>query len=150
MEAHLNRHFVEMLRELSAAGAELLIVGAHALAAHGYVRGTVDFDIWIRPTQANAERVMRALVNFGAPLLDLTVDDCARPDTIYQIGVEPLRIDIITSITAVEFDDAWASRLMTRIDGEEYPVIGKADLIRNKRATGRLKDLADVEELERM
>jgi hypothetical protein len=90
----LNRDFVEILSALCAAGAEFLIIGAHALAAHGVPRATGDLDIWVRPTAANAERVLTALRNFGAPLFDLTAADLARADTVFQIGIVPCRIDI--------------------------------------------------------
>ena len=91
----MNRDFAEMLSALSEAGAEFLIVGAHALAAHGVVRATGDIDIWVRPTHENAERVMRALVTFGAPLMDLTTADLTKADTAFQIGVEPSRVAIL-------------------------------------------------------
>ncbi|HYO77682.1 MAG TPA: hypothetical protein VE010_14575 [Thermoanaerobaculia bacterium] len=92
----MNRHFVEMLSELSAAGAEFLVIGAHAVAAHGFIRGTRDLAVWIRPTRENAERVWRALANFGAPLRGVTVEDLCTPELIYQLGVEPNRIDFLT------------------------------------------------------
>lgn len=146
-EATLNRDFVEMLAALSAAGAEYLVVGAHALSAHGVPRATGDLDIWIRPTPGNAERVWRALETFGAPLLDLTLDDLTRPETVYQIGIVPRRIDLLTSITGVEFEEAWDHRIQVDIEGATIPVLGRTELIRNKRAVGRTRDLADLEEL---
>ena len=136
-----------MLAALSAAGAEYLVVGAHALAAHGVPRATGDLDIWVRATTDNAERVWRALERFGAPLHDLTVDDLARPGIVFQIGVVPQRIDLLTSITGVTFDDAWANRVHVEIGELEVPVLGRSELVRNKRAVGRTRDLADIEEL---
>jgi hypothetical protein len=103
----MNRDFVEMLSALCAAGAEFLVVGAHALAAHGAPRATGDLDIWIRATPENADRVLAALRQFGAPLVDLTKADLLAPDVVFQIGLVPSRIDLLTSITGVEFDRAW-------------------------------------------
>lgn len=136
-----------MLAALSAAGAEYLVVGAHALAAHGVPRATGDLDIWVRPTADNAERVWRALERFGAPLHDLTVDDLARPGIVFQIGVVPQRIDLLTSITGVSFEDAWTNRIFVEIEELDVPVLGLPELVRNKRAVGRTRDLADLEEL---
>ena len=144
----MNRDFAEMLSALSEAGAEFLIVGAHALAAHGVPRATGDLDIWVRPTSTNARRVLRALASFGAPLHDLTLDDLTKSDTVFQIGVPPSRVDILTGITGVRFDDAWPRRVALDLEGAAVSVIGRADFIANKRATGRLKDLADVDGLD--
>jgi len=146
----VNRDFAEMLAALSAAGAEYLLVGAHALAAHGVVRATGDLGLWIRPTRENAAKVWKALVAFGAPLQELTERDLATPDLVFQIGVAPYRIDLLTSIDGVSFDEAWRDRASVRVEGQEIPLIGREDLLRNKRATGRLRDLADAEELEKL
>jgi hypothetical protein len=146
---HFAQDFAEMLGELSAAGAEFLVVGAHAVAAHGHSRATKDFDIWIRPTVENAQRVWRALLQFGAPLEVLVLEDLATPGTIFQMGRPPHRIDIITSISGVEFNEAWPNRMMAKMGGGMYPVIGKQDLIRNKRAVGRDYDIADANLLSR-
>jgi hypothetical protein len=141
----VNRDFAEMLSALSEAGAEFLIVGAHALAAHGIARATGDIDIWVKPTQENAERVMRALIVFGAPLKNLTVDDLTKTDTVFQIGVEPCRVDILSGISGVQFADAWSRRLVLDIEGMSVPVLSRADFVTNKRASGRPKDLLDLE-----
>lgn len=143
----MERDFVEMLSELNAAGAEYLVVGAHALAAHGVPRATGDLDIWVRATPENARRVLEALRNFGAPLFDLSVDDLSKPETVFQIGVVPVRIDLLTSITGIAFEEAWAARMPVRVEGVPFGVIGRADLLRNKRATGRPKDLLDADAL---
>jgi hypothetical protein len=145
----MNRDFVEMLDALSGANAEFLVVGAHALAVHGYPRATGDLDLWIRATPENAERVWKALVAFGAPLDDLRLDDLSTPEVVFQIGVAPNRIDLLTSISGVVFDEAWEARVSADVSGRTIPVLGRAQLLANKRATGRLRDLADVEELER-
>jgi hypothetical protein len=140
----VNRDFVEILSELSAAGADFLVVGAHALAAHGVPRATGALDIWVRPTPDNAVRVLEALRRFGAPLHDLERDDLTRPDTAFQIGLPPARVDILTGISGVVFDDAWKRRLIVSIDSVELPVISRADFVANKRAAGRPKDLLDL------
>jgi len=145
----MNRDFVEMLSALSTTEVEFLIVGAHALAAHGYVRSTGDLDIWIRASPENAVRVWSALTEFGAPLNDLTVKDLSSPGTVYQIGLPPTRIDLLTEISGITFEEAWPRRNTLHIASLEVPFIGREDLITNKRATGRLKDLADIEELDR-
>lgn len=145
----MNRDFVEMLDALSAAGAEFLVVGAHALAVHGHPRATGDLDLWVRPTPENAARVWNALVAFGAPLDELRVEDLAAPEVVFQIGVSPDRIDILTSITGVTFDEAWPARVSAEVCGRTIPILGREHLLANKRATARTRDLADVEELEK-
>lgn len=145
----LNPDFAEMLRALSAAGAEYLLVGAYAMAAHGVPRATGDIDLWVRPSRENARRVLLALQRFGAPLFDLTAADLARPGTVFQLGVPPRRIDILTSIDGVTFATAWPRRIAARLGDVEVPVIGREDLVRNKRSAKRPKDLLDVRLLER-
>ena len=144
----LNKNFNDMLSALSAAGAEFLIVGAHALSAHGYPRATGDLDIWVRPTKENADRVWLALEQFGAPRRHLTRDDLCTPDTVFQIGVPPQRIDILTSIDGVDFDEAWVTRKQSEIEGLTVGILGREQLLKNKRAVGQPQDLADVAWLE--
>jgi hypothetical protein len=141
----MNRDFAEMLAELSATAADYMIVGAHALAAHGHPRATGDLGVWVRPSAENAPRVWAALRRFGAPLADLTVDELARPGIVFQMGVVPCRIDILTAISGVEFEDAWARRIEIVVDALKVPCIGRADLVANKLAAGRPKDLRDAE-----
>lgn len=145
----LHPDFSDMLSALSDAGAEFLVVGAHALAAHGAPRATGDLDVWVRPTPENAERVLHALVAFGAPMQNLSAADFFRPDHVVQIGVEPVRVDLLTAIEAVAFDEAWAERETAEVGGLSLPVLSRRHLIQNKRATGRPQDRADVERLER-
>lgn len=144
----MNRDFVEMLAALSAADAEFLVVGAHAMAVHGRPRATGDLDLWVRASPGNADRVWTALESFGAPLDKLDPEDLTTEDLVFQIGVVPNRIDILTSITGVEFEEAWPDRVVVEVSGVDAPVIGKEHLIRNKRAVGRPRDLADLAELE--
>ena len=144
-----NIDFRDLFAALNAAGAEYLVVGAHALAAHGHVRATKDLDVWIRASPENASRVYRALGSFGAPPHGLSVEDLAGPDLIFQIGVPPVRIDIITSIDGVEFDSAWRERMPSEYADQRVHVLSRRHLIENKKASGRLQDLADVEFLEK-
>jgi len=144
----LNPDFRDMLSALSAEGAEFMLVGGYALAAHGLPRATGDMDIWIRRSDENAQRVWRALRQFKAPLSRLTIKDLETPEVVFQIGVAPRRIDILTSIDAVEFDEAWLQRKAVKLEGQEFAVIGREHLIRNKKALGRPQDVADVARLE--
>ena len=145
----LNPDFHDMLSALCAESVEFLLVGAYALAAHGLPRATGDMDIWIRRSDDNAQRLWRALQRFRAPLSDLTIDDLKTPNLVFQIGVAPRRIDILTSIDGVEFDEAWPQRKTIEIEGLSFASIGRTHLIQNKRAVGRPQDLADVARLER-
>lgn len=144
----MNPDWAEMLSVLSEAGAEFLVVGAHALAAHGHPRSTGDLDIWVRPTTENAHRVWSALVRFGAPLRGLGPEDLAVPEVVFQIGIPPRRIDVLTSISGVDFDAAWPHRVTMVIGSRAVSFIGRDDLLANKRAAGRPKDLADAALLE--
>ncbi|MDH3208372.1 MAG: hypothetical protein OEO79_17355 [Gemmatimonadota bacterium] len=142
--------WADVLVALLDAGARFLVVGAHALAVQGVPRATQDLDIWVDPAPENADRVWEALTRFGAPLEDMRIsrDDFVRPDTVVQIGLPPNRIDLLTTITGVStFDVAWAERVDSELDGHLIPFLGRETLIANKRATGRLKDLADIEAL---
>jgi len=144
----LNPDYRDILSELSAAGADFLLVGAYALAVHGLPRATGDLDIFVRPTRKNAGKVWKALVRFGAPLAGVSKEDFSRPGKVVQLGVAPGRIDLLTAIDGVDFAEAWASRQEVEVEGLRIPVLGRAALIRNKRASGRPQDLADVKRLE--
>jgi hypothetical protein len=143
----MNPDFVGLLRALSEADARFLIVGAYAVTFHSRPRATGDLDIWVESTPGNAARVMQALRAFGAPLQDLKSDDLATPGVVYQIGVPPRRIDLLTSLTGLTFDEAWAGRITGPFGDLECPFIGRGELVRNKRALGRPRDLADLEML---
>lgn len=143
----MNRDFCELLSELSAAEARFLIVGAYALALHARPRATGDLDLWIEPTPENAVRVLEALRRFGAPAGGLTAEDFTTPEMVIQFGVEPGRVDLLTSLTGLEFGPAWINRHMAPVGGRDYPFLSRADLITNKRAVGRKRDLADLESL---
>ena len=144
----MSPDFNDLLRTFNEHEVEYLVVGAHALAAHGHVRATKDLDVWIRPDQANAEKTLAALKDYGAPLHDLSGDDLMKPGTVFQIGMPPLRIDVLTSIDGVTFDDAWSDRVHVDFGSQATSVISRRHLILNKKASGRLQDLADVERLE--
>lgn len=141
--------FRDLLAEMCRAEARFLVVGAHALAVHGVPRATVDLDVWIDSSPENASRAWAALAAFGAPLAALQIHetDLVRPDTVVQLGLPPWRIDILTGVSGVTFEEAWAERIDAYFDDVLVPFIGRATFIRNKRASGRLKDLADIEAL---
>lgn len=145
----MNEDFRDFLMELVKAEARFLVVGAHALSVHGVPRATVDLDIWIERTAANARRVWNALAEFGAPLNDLriTSEDLTQPDLVVQIGLPPFRLDILTSLSGITFSEAWPDRVESPFEDVVVPFIGRAALIQNKRASGRYKDLADLESL---
>lgn len=144
----LEPGFRDMLSAFNDAHVEYLIVGAFAMAGHGLPRATGALDLWVRSSPDNADRIVRALAAFGAPSDLATSQHFLDPDMVVQIGVEPLRIDILTSITGVEFDVAYGARLTAVVDGVSLPILGLEQLIQNKRAAGRKKDLLDVEWLE--
>jgi len=144
----MNRDFSELLLAFNANDVEYLVVGAHALAVYGHVRATKDIDVWVRSEKKNASKVLRALSAFGAPHAELSENDLTTPGTIFQIGLPPLRVDILTEIDGVNFDDAWPERVDTTFGSISIHVISRHHLIANKRATGRLQDLADIERLE--
>jgi hypothetical protein len=144
----MNPDFVDLLRALAGAEVRFMIVGAYALAVHGRPRATGDLDIWIDATPENASRVMQALAVFGAPLGEITEADFAQPGVVYQMGVPPGRIDILTELTALTFEQAWPDRIRRPFGALEVDFIDRASFLRNKRATGRLKDLSDIEGIE--
>lgn len=143
----LNRDYAEMLSALSELGCEFVVVGAYALAAHGIPRATGDIDILIAPSAANASRVHAALTRFGAPVAALDPADLIVPGSIFQIGVAPCRIDILNQIDGVSYEQVAANAITLSVDGLDVPFIGRAELIANKLASGRAKDLVDVDML---
>lgn len=145
----MNEDFLDFLRALVGAGARFLVVGAHALAVHGVPRATGDLDVWIDATPENASRVWTALLEFGAPVEDvgLVPEDLRQPDRVVQLGVPPRRIDVMTELSGIEFADAWEGRSVHEVESIRVPFIGRTEFVKNKRATGRRKDLADLERL---
>lgn len=145
----MNRDFRDLLAAFLEAGVRFIVVGAHAMAVHGVPRATGDLGVWIAPDPGNADRAFAALVAFGAPLaaMGVTRADLGRPDQVVQIGLPPRRIDVLTSISGVGFEEAWPERATHETEGLAVPFLGRAALVRNKRASGRAKDLADLEAL---
>lgn len=144
--------WLDLLNEFIANEVRFIVVGAHALAIHGIPRGTQDLDVWVERSPANAARIWQALASFGAPLasLDLSPADLERADLVFQLGLPPNRIDIMTGISGIpDFAEAWARRVECPIRGRSVPFLSRADLTANKRAAGRPKDLADLSALER-
>ncbi len=150
MKIPLSNDFSDLLRAFYDAQVDFIVVGAHAMAFHGYIRATGDFDVWVRPTPENGGRVYLALVAFGAPMVGTSSADFASADLIFQIGVVPSRIDVITGIDGVSWDDAWSDAAETLYEGVPLKVLGRSSLLANKRASARPKDLIDVAELERL
>ncbi len=145
----VNPDFRDLFSVFNDEGVDYLLVGAHAVAIYAQPRYSKDLDVWVRPTRENAERVFRALARFGAPLRDVTPEDFADPELIYQIGVAPNRIDVIMAIAGLDFDRAWANRVERSYGGVPIHVISKQDLICAKRASGRPQDMLDAENLEK-
>lgn len=145
----LYQDFSDLLRAFSNAGVEFLVVGAHALSLYDRARTTKDLDVWVRPTPENAARTWQALAQFGAPLTSLTVEDLTDEDTVFQIGVPPIRIDVLTSISGVTFDEAWPNRNQVERDGMMIPFIGVEEFLRNKDAAGRDQDRVDAARVRR-
>jgi hypothetical protein len=145
----VNPDFRDILRALCDADAHFLVVGAYAVSVHAEPRATGDLDIWVEATAENASRVYQALRAFGAPLHDLTLQDLANSDVVFQIGLPPRRVDILTSITGVAFAAAWPARVEVTYGDVRVPVIGREALVQNKLALGRPKDLLDVELIRR-
>jgi hypothetical protein len=140
--------FKELLELFNAQKVEYVIVGGHALAFHGAIRATKDIDLYVRPTEGNSHRIMAALEAFGFGQVGLTAEDFQKPGQIVQLGYPPVRIDLVTSIEGVTWEQVAAGISMGEYGGEPVPFIGRAEFIANKKAAGRLQDLADAERIE--
>jgi len=138
----------EFIALLLSEGVDFLVVGAAALAAHGRPRYSGDVDLWIRCDGPTSERMETVIGKFGFASTGLSKDDFAQPDQVIQLGVAPNRIDILTGLTGLQFDEAWASRVGLELDGLRLPFIDRDSLRRNKLATGRPQDLADAQLLD--
>lgn len=137
--------FNELLALLNAHKVEYVIIGAHALAHYGAPRLTGDLDILIRPDLENGKRIIAALNEFGVGSLDFVASDFAKPDNVVQIGVIPLRVDLLTSITGVTWDEAWSGHVIGKLGNQSVSFLSKEQFIANKRASGRAKDLGDLD-----
>ncbi len=143
----LNRDFKEFLSLLNSNDVRYLVIGGYALGAHGHVRYTKDLDIWVDATQENAAKVVEVLGRFGFESLSISAADFSTPGLTLQLGYEPARIDLLTRVSGLEFDRTYSRRIDTTLDGIPITLICREDLRRNKLATGRLRDLGDVEAL---
>lgn len=144
----LTRDFVEFIECCVQRKVRFLIVGGYALAAHGHPRATKDLDIWVLVDDQNAERLVEALDDFGMASLGLTTDDFLEPGIVVQLGYPPIRVDLLTSVSGVTFEDCWPNRVVIDVGGVEATFISVEDLITNKRATARAQDLVDANQLE--
>jgi len=139
--------FKELLELLNAHKAEFIIVGAYALAFHGVPRFTGDIDIFVKPDPKNAEKILAALEEFGFGSLDLTKSDFGAPDKVVQLGVAPVRVDLITSLTALTWQEAFSGKVQGTYGDVPVYYLGRKEFLSNKKALGRKKDLADIEAL---
>lgn len=137
----------EFIASLIAHGVDFVVVGAYALAFHGVPRFTGDFDVLVRPTRENAVRLIDAVRAFGFPVGELTPESLMDGRRMLQMGVEPVQIHVMSAISGVSFDEAWRDRMMGTVGGREVPFLGRDTYLRNKRAAGRPKDLADIDAL---
>jgi hypothetical protein len=145
----VNPDFSDLFAAFNEAGVKYLVVGAHAVAFFAEPRFTKDLDVWVEASPVNARRVMAALGAFGAPLTEVTETDFAHPGVTFQIGVAPNRIDVATAIEGIAFEQAWPNRVASRFGDHDIWIIGRADLITNKKAAGRPQDLLDLATLEK-
>lgn len=150
-ESGVNEDFLDLLSSFARADVRFLVVGGYAVAAHGHPRATKDLDLWIESSAENARRVLRALREFGAPLGDLSAQDLSKPGKGFKMGLPPRRIDLLTEISGMQFDEAWPHRIVVAFgSGVSCAVIGFDDLLKNKTASARPQDLADVAALRRL
>jgi hypothetical protein len=145
----LNKDYKEMLQLLLEEQVDFILVGAYALAAHGYPRATGDIDIWVRAEEINSINIYRALERFGAPVDQITVNDFANEGIVFQIGVTPRRIDIITHLDGVSFGEADEDKVIVEVEGLKLPILSFDKLIKNKLSTGRERDELDVKLLQK-
>jgi predicted nucleotidyltransferase len=145
----INSDFRDLLRDLNAAGVRYLIVGGYAVMVHTEPRYTKDLDLWIEPVASNAQKLFIALAEFGAPTKDIHPSDFTEPEVFFQIGMEPVRIDIMTSVSGLEFVPAWERRVIVDFGGEAAPVLCRADVLKSKIAAGRIRDRQDAQKLTR-
>lgn len=144
----VQRDFRELLALFNARQIDYIVVGAHALAYHGTPRYTGDLDILVRPDQENAKHILKALDEFGFGALGLTIEDFSAPNKVVQLGVAPVRVDLVTSLTGLSWEEAAAGKVKGTYGDVAVHYLGKKEFILNKRAIGRMKDLADLEALD--
>jgi predicted nucleotidyltransferase len=146
----LNRNFREFIRLLEDAGVRFLVVGGYAVCVHGFPRYTGDLDIYVAISRENAEKLLKVFADFGFTDLDVTREDFLAEDFVIEIGREPLKIQVLTGIDGVTFDECYRGRTMVKEDGLDIPFIGREELLKNKAASPRAKDKIDLEELRRI
>jgi hypothetical protein len=144
----VNRDFRDLFRIFNECGVEYLVVGAYAVIYYSAPRYTKDLDIWVNPTPDNSRRVWKALEEFGAPLTDIRPEDFTDREIVYQIGIEPNRIDLMTGIPGLTFSEAWSVRRASSYGGISISILGRDHLLRSKLAAGRPRDLLDAEKLD--
>jgi hypothetical protein len=144
----MNPDYGDLFRTFNEHRVKYLIVGAYAVIFYAEPRYTKDLDLWVEPTRENADRVWKALAEFGAPLDGLSLQDFSNPELIYQIGVEPNRIDIMMAVPGLEFEAAWNRRAISSYGGQEIFILDLSDLIHAKRTTNRESDRLDLRLLE--
>jgi len=145
----LNKDYKDILQILLDNKVQFLVVGAYALGAYGYPRATGDIDLWVMASPENSEKIYQSLAQFGAPMEQINEKTFCEQGVIFQIGVAPRRIDVITKINGVDFQQAWAARQEIMIEELKVPFISKQDLIKNKESTGREKDRLDAQQLRK-
>ena len=143
----MNQDFLDLLRAFIDRDVRFLVVGAYALAVHGRPRATGDLDVWVDATPENAAKVMSALEQFGAPTAQVRTEDFSRPGIVFQMGLPSVRIAVLTELSGLTFHEAWSTRTQAAFGPITADVIGREAFIKNKRATGRTRDLGDVEAL---
>jgi len=144
----LNEDYKDILQLLLKGKVKFLVVGAYALGVHGYPRATGDIDIWVEPNQENAKKIFEVLGKFGSPVKEISEETFSTKGIIFQIGVPPRRIDLITEIDGVKFTNAYKNKKIVALQNLRVPFLSLKDLIRNKQSTGRAKDLLDVKYLK--
>lgn len=149
-ERLFNEDYRDMILCLQSEGVEFMLVGGYAVGLHGWPRTTFDIDFWVLANPSNAVSIMRALKKFGAPLMNLSEDDFHQPGIVFQIGNAPQRIDILSSVSGIRYEEAVRHAETMQVDGLSLKVISLDDLILNKRASGRPKDIADAQTLEKL
>jgi len=145
----ISSDYKDLLSIFNAAGVRYLIVGGYAVMIHTEPRYTKDLDVWVDRSAANAEALFKALARFGAPLKGLQPADFTEPEVFYQIGMEPVRIDIMTSVSGLEFGSAWERRLAVDFDGESAGVLSREDLLLSKKAAGRPRDRKHIGRIQK-
>ena len=145
----INSDFKELLRIFNEDRVRYLVIGGYAVMKYTEPRYTKDLDIWVDPTEENAARVFQALARFGAPLSKVAVEDFSDPDTVYQLGAAPVRVDILKAVPGLTFEEAWSRRLESNLADQVAFIVSRDDLITSKKGTGRRQDRADIRSLQK-